>query len=208
MSIARHQPLAPALGRHRIENRIERNQWIAGKEKLRDQTGDEARPEQGQMNMRRPPGVGMIEPRISAGLDRQVSVLAFFVGHAAPRAGKVGIERRVVLIDGMMIAPGGVGLPDFDQRIRHRLFVFIQDPADDDDALAHRFFSGVGIAREIVLARLQLDIAEQRPGDLRQSLLDRHEPFQRTAFDRRAISFKCIRRMRFPVARIVVLEFA
>src|SRR5580765_5163617 len=124
------------------------------------------------MNMGRSPRVGMIEPRISAGLDRQVSILAFFVGHAPPRAGEVWIERRVVLIDGVAIAPGRVGLPDLYQRIRHRLVVFLQDPADYDNALAHRLFSSVGIAREIVLAGLQFDIAEQRSGDFRQSLLD------------------------------------
>src|SRR5581483_6581646 len=53
-------------------------------------------------------------------------------------AGEVGIERCVVLIDRMMIAPGGIRLPDLDQGIRHRPLVLVEHPADHDDALAQR----------------------------------------------------------------------
>src|SRR6266550_7498107 len=158
------------------------------------------------MNMGRPPCVGMVEPRISSRLDRQVAIFAVLIRHAPSRTGEIGIERRVVLIDRMMIAAGGVGLPDFDDGVRHRPFVLIEHPTDDDNALAHRLLTSFGVVREIVLSRFQLDVAEQRSGDLRQSLLDRHEPFQRPALDRRTIRYESVRWMRFPVTWIVVLN--
>src|SRR5678815_4590450 len=86
------------------------------------------------MDVRRPPRVGMVQPRISPRFYREIAVFAPIVSHAAPSAREVGIERRVMLIDGMTIASSGIGLPDFDQRVGNGFIIFIQYPADDDDA--------------------------------------------------------------------------
>src|SRR6185503_8875040 len=155
------------------------------------------------MDVRRPPRVGMVQPRICAGFYREIAVFAPIVGHAAPGAREVGIERRVMLIDGMTIASSCIGLPDLDQRVRNGFVIFIQNPADDDDAFAQCLLRAAGISREIVLVCVQFNPAKKRAGDFGQSLLDRHELLERPAFDRRAVSFETIRWMGSPVARVI-----
>jgi hypothetical protein len=54
---------------------------------------------------------------------------------------KIRIRRRVVLVGGVLIAAGGVGLPDLDDRARYRPTVFVADAAMHDDALAQRRFA-------------------------------------------------------------------
>ena len=61
-----------------------------------------------------------------------------------------------MLIHRMMVAACRVGLPNFNQRIGNRLFVFIHNLTNDDDAFAHRLFAGFSVAREIVLTRCQV----------------------------------------------------
>ena len=91
-----------------------------------------------EVDVRRPPGIVVIAPRIGAGLDGDEFVIAVLVGHGAAGAGEIRIERRRVLIDDMDVAAGGIGLPDFDQRIRHRARVLVEHMAVHDDALAER----------------------------------------------------------------------
>src|SRR4030095_6329058 len=119
------------------------------------------------MDMRRPPRVRMIEPRIGAGLDREITIFTLLIGHAASGAGEIRIQRRIMLVDGMMITAGGVRLPDLDERIWHGPSPFLQNAADDDDALAHGFFVSIGSPRKIVFSRLQFDVLKKRAGDLR-----------------------------------------
>src|SRR5689334_5546620 len=102
----------------------------------------------------------MIEPGIGARFDRQISIFALVVGDATTGAGKVRIERRVVLIHRVVVTPRGVGLPYFDQGIRYRTLVFIQHTPDHNDALAHGFFARCWITCEIIFAWFELDIAE------------------------------------------------
>ena len=89
--------------------------------------------------------------------------------HAAG-AGEVGIERRGVLVDGVDVAAGGVALPDLDQRVGHGPSVLVEHAALDDDALAQRL---AGVLRgEVGLLRLDVGVAVDRAGDLRQRLRD------------------------------------
>ena len=60
------------------------------------------------------------------------------VGHDLAGAGEIGVERRVVLVDRVVIAAGGVALPQLDQRPRHRPPVLVEHAARDDDPLAER----------------------------------------------------------------------
>ena len=43
-----------------------------------------------------------------------------------------------MLVDDVDVAAAGIGLPDFDQRIRHRPPVLVEHAAVHDDALAER----------------------------------------------------------------------
>src|SRR6185295_3383157 len=74
-----HEPPARALG-HGVEDGVEGHQAVAGEEHLRDEAGQEAGPEDGQVDVRGPPGVRMVAPRIGAGLDRDEPVPSLGVG--------------------------------------------------------------------------------------------------------------------------------
>src|SRR5205809_6945010 len=74
---ARDHPPARLLVRDGVEDRIVGHQWIAREIHLRDEPRQERAPEQGEMDVRRPPGIGMIAPWVGAGLDRDELVAAF-----------------------------------------------------------------------------------------------------------------------------------
>ena len=108
---------ARSSGNARV-HRIVLEQRIAGEIHLRHEPRRERRPEQRKMDVRRPPRVVVVAPRILAGLDRDEAVAALGVGQRAAAAGEIGIDRRVVVVARVRIAAGGVGLPDLDQRVR------------------------------------------------------------------------------------------
>src|SRR6478736_634567 len=113
------------------------------------------------MNMRRPPRVRMIQPRIGTRLDRQESIFALFIGHAAAGANEIWIQWRAVLIDLVMIAAGGIRLPDLDQSIGHRPLILVQHLPDDNQPLAHRLAAGPGVTRKIIVCRRYRFMAKQ-----------------------------------------------
>src|SRR6516162_7481453 len=88
------------------------------------------------MQMLRPPGIVRVAPGISAGLDRQEAIRTVGAGHHLSLAEEIFIERRIVLIRLMAIAPGRVRLPELDQRARHRTAILVEDASRDDDAFA------------------------------------------------------------------------
>src|SRR5207248_9583281 len=108
---------------------------------LRDQPGGKTRPEEREMDMVRPPRIVVIAPGIGAGLDRGEPVPALIVGIDPALATKVRIDRRVMLVRRVLIAAGGVGLPDLDDGARDRPAVLIGNAAVYDDALAERRFA-------------------------------------------------------------------
>ena len=119
-----------------VVHRIIWQQRVARKIHLRHQPLHQPQAEQREVKMRRPPRVVMVAPGISAGLDRQESIIPFGIGQRPTAAGEIGIERRIVVVDRMRIASGRVGLPQLDQRVRHRPGVFIEQPSRNDNALA------------------------------------------------------------------------
>ena len=121
-----------------IEYRIVREQRVAGKIHLRDHAGGESRTENGEVNMRGAPGVVVIAPGIRAGANGYEAKISFLIGEHVAGAGEVGIERSVVLVNGVAVTSGGIGLPDFDEGMRNGAGVFIKDAAADDDAFAER----------------------------------------------------------------------
>src|SRR5471030_3000587 len=145
------------------------------------------------MNVRRPPGIVVVLPRIGAGLDGDELVLAVVVGAGAATAGEVGIERRVVLVPGMMVAASRVALPDLEHRPRDRFAVFVEHAAMNYDALAQRLADA--LPGEVVLQRVQPLAAERRAGDLRQALRQHDRGLLRRARHRRLVSRRQIGRM-------------
>src|ERR1700750_870686 len=80
--------------------------------------------------------------RIGARPDRQEAVAPLLVGEHPSVAMEIRIERRVVLVGRMVVAAGGVGLPDLDHGVRHRPPVLVRDRAGDDDPFAQCRLAG------------------------------------------------------------------
>src|SRR6202043_3980486 len=91
-----------------------------------------------EMDVVRPPGIVMVAPGIGAGLDRLEAIVPLGIAEHPADAAEMRVERRVVLVALVVIAPGRVGLPDLDHRVGDALSVLVEDRAGDDDALAHR----------------------------------------------------------------------
>ena len=79
----------------------------------------------------------MVRPGVLARLDRYEAVMPVVVGQAAPGPGEIGVQRRVVVIDGVAVAAGRVCLPDLDQLVPDRPSRRVGNPAAYDDALAY-----------------------------------------------------------------------
>ena len=162
----RDQAVARGFIADAIENGIVRQQRVAGKIHLRDETGGERRTENGEMNMRGAPGVVMIAPGIGAGANGDEAKISVFISEHVPGAGKVRIERSVMLVYGVVVTPGGIGLPDFDESVGDGASVFIEYAAADDDALAER---GCGVLLgEIAGLGVDHGRVKNRAGDFRK----------------------------------------
>jgi hypothetical protein len=141
------------------------------------------------VNVRRPPPERVVLPRIGAGLDRHDAVAALVVREHLALAEKIGIERRVVVVNRVGVFPGRVGLPYLDERLPHRPSVLVEEPADEHHLLAERRARAPG--RQISLA-------------LRDELLRKNWPrrFERT----RRHAHQRLRRRPEPRALVVRVE--
>src|SRR6266446_3759870 len=99
------------------------------------------------MNVRRTPGVVMIQPRVGPGLDGHKTIRAVFVGHRSSGASEVRVERRGMLVFGVNVTAGGVGLPNLNERARDRTAVRVEHAPGHNNSLAQRL-AGV-LAREV-----------------------------------------------------------
>ena len=86
-----------------------------------------ARPSSEKWMCAGPPGVVVVAPRVGPGLDRHEAVAPLVVGHAAPGAGEVRVQRRRPAVPAVAVAARGVGLPDLDQRVAQRLALGVED---------------------------------------------------------------------------------
>src|SRR5712692_567718 len=134
----RDQSAARFFIRRTIENWVEGKKRVARKIHLRDKACSKCRAKHREMNVRRPPGVVMISPRIFARLNRDEPISAFAVSERVSAASKIRIEGSIVLVDFVQVTSRGVGLPDFDECVRNRPAVFIQHPSAHDDPFAER----------------------------------------------------------------------
>ena len=163
---ARDHPLARLLVAHRVEDRVIGEERIAREVHLRHEALRERPAHQREVDVRGAPGVVVVAPRVRPGLDREEAVATLVVGQAAPGAGEVGVQRRRPVVDDVLVAPAGVGLPDLDQRVAQRLALGVEHPAGDDDPLADRLALVLG--RQVgVLRRDRQRLAQRRAGDLR-----------------------------------------
>eukprot|EP01022_Parablepharisma_sp_SALTPOND_P016942 TRINITY_DN2599_c0_g3_i6.p1 TRINITY_DN2599_c0_g3~~TRINITY_DN2599_c0_g3_i6.p1 ORF type:complete len:1173 (+),score=341.22 TRINITY_DN2599_c0_g3_i6:1282-4800(+) len=136
---ARDQALAGSLVGDALEDRVVVEQRVVGEVHLRHQALRIDVAEQREVDMRRAPGLVVVAPGIRAGLDADETIAAFVIGEHLAEAGEVGVQRGVVLVLLVEVAAGGVALPDFQQRIAHRLAVLVQHAAGDHDLFAQRF---------------------------------------------------------------------
>ena len=176
----RNQAIARALVGGAVENGIVGHEWVAGEIHLRDQASRECGAENREMYVGGAPGVVMVLPRIRAGLDGDEAIAPFGVGDSVAATGEIWVERRVVLIDGMCVAPGRVGLPDFHEGVRQRSTVLVGNAARDDDA----FTDGFAVVLPGKIERFYIDefFAEHRTRDFGKCLWKMHEWLGRCSF--------------------------
>src|SRR5437660_6877817 len=89
----------------------------------------------------------MIAPWVRARFDRDQAITSLAVGEHAAAPREVRIERCVVLVVLVEVAPRRVRLPYLDQRVAHRTCVVIAHGPRHDDPLAE-WRAGV-LVREI-----------------------------------------------------------
>src|SRR5215467_5970558 len=146
-----HQSIPRVLIRDGIPDGVGSEERIAWKIHLRDQSSCESRTEYREMDVRRPPRIVMITPRVCTRLDRSEGVPAITIGYQTSAAAEVGIERRIMLIGLVRVAACRIRLPDFDERSADRAAVFINHPAGYDDSFAER--CAAMLACQIAVAR-------------------------------------------------------
>ena len=117
---------------------IEAEEWIPGEVHLRHQPLNKRRPENGEMYVRRSPGVAVIAPWVRSRPDRDEPIASVGPGQCPARTAKVGIEWGVVAVVQVGVPARCVRLPDLDQRAANRSSALVQDLARDDDPLADR----------------------------------------------------------------------
>src|SRR5581483_614659 len=119
--------------------------------------------------------------------DRQEAVDALVVGQAAPHAEEVRVEGAAPLVGAVQVAPGGVALPDLDQRVRDGAAVLVEHATGHDDALAERLSTRSGVRRQVgVLGRDRAD-AGARAGQLPDPQRDLDQRLARRTLHRRLV---------------------
>src|SRR5450432_1446044 len=91
------------------------------------------------MNVRGPPRIKMIFPRIGAGPDGHEAVVPPGICQGVSATCEIWIERSVMLIHSVQIPARSVALPDFDQRMWHGFSILIDHPASHDDPFTQWF---------------------------------------------------------------------
>jgi hypothetical protein len=83
----------------------------------------------------------MIAPRVSARANGHEAIETISICHSTTGTREIRIERRIMLITLMKVAPGGIGLPHLDQSFRDGTTVFIHHSTAHQDALTDRLAS-------------------------------------------------------------------
>lgn len=89
------------------------------------------------------------------GLDGGEGEMAFFVGGDAALAEEIGVEGFLLRVVVMCIFAVGVGLPDFEDGVRHWRAVAVKDLTVDDNSLAEGV--GAGNAAEVTWSQSEAE---------------------------------------------------
>ena len=95
----------------------------------------------------------------------------------------------------MAVFAAGIGLPDLDQRARHRPSILVQHLAVDDDPLTDGLAVGRIIADQVVVERIELGVTEDRSGPFTDRLRQMQQGTARRAVSRRLVARRIRRRM-------------
>src|SRR5580692_4913088 len=179
--------------RNGLVDRIKCKQGIAGKIHLRDQARNKGPAKNREVNVGWTPRVEVIEPGISARLDRDKTICAVLVGKGATGAGKIGIEWRGVLVFHMNVTPRRVRLPNLNQGTRYRTSVAVQHTSRHNDSFTPRLISM--LARKVVIGFGDFPVSIDGARDLRQSMRKKDQRLGWCAPHGRAVGFVQRRRL-------------
>ena len=124
---------------------------VALKIHLRDEPLCETMPEDREMDMRGPPVVHAIGPRVGARLDCTELVRAIFACDRAPASAEVWIEWRKIAFFLVAIPTASICLPKFEQGMRHAASVFVEHATVHDDAGANRALAFLGVIQDQIV---------------------------------------------------------
>src|SRR5258708_39376514 len=105
------------------------------------------------MNVGRTPGIGVVLPGIRPRTNCQEAVAPCFIRQTAAHAQEVRIERPRPLISFVEVPASGIGLPDLQERVGHRMATVVEYATGHNDALADRLATGPGVTCEIGIFR-------------------------------------------------------
>ena len=90
-----------------------------------------------------------------------------------PTTGEIRIKWGIVLISAVKITSGRIGLPDFDERVRHWAGIFIEHSPTHDDAFAKRFARM--LPRQVAGFHIDNSRFEDRTRNLRKRVRKSHK---------------------------------
>ncbi len=122
-----------------------------------------------------PPCVRVISPGIRARFDGVKFIIALGIGQTATCAEKIGVERRGVLVYFVDVPPGGVGLPNFEERVFERAAKFVGNFSVDDNSFAERLAIFSGVFGQIVVVFAKIETVKNRRRALGQRFFQKHE---------------------------------
>src|SRR5580693_840090 len=179
MVIGGDQPLARNGVHDGLVDGIQSEQRVARKVHLGDQTLGESGSEDREVNVRRTPGILVISPWVGTRLDGQKAIRSVGLGQATAHPGEVRIDRRRVLVLLMVVATGGIGLPDLHELARHRPTRGVPQPPGHDDALPDGLAGMAG--GEVGIEGVDIPAAEARGPALELVRVDADERGSRMA---------------------------
>ena len=91
----------------------------------------------------------------------------------------------MVLISAVKVASGCIGLPDLDERVRHRPRIFIENAPAHDNALPKRFSRM--LPRQIRSLHIGNIRFKHRSRNFREGVWKMHQWFERSPLERRNI---------------------
>src|SRR5690606_17507527 len=119
------------------------------------------------------------------------------IGDEPAGTGEIRIERRIVLIDAVVVPAGRVRLPYLHQDVRNRFAVLVEYASADEDPLAQRL--ALVLRGEVVVGGLDVVVAENRRRDLRKSVRKDNERLSRRSLDGRRVFREQVLRLRIEV---------